>query len=144
MATSVNATATMRGGRLRFANHKAFGQAVGQLDAGVYHVHISPLQATRSKAQNSYYWRILSLISEVTGMDDDAIHEYAKKRWLSKPFIITDKSGAIIGEETVPRRSADLPPPDFYWYTEQVRQWAVDDLKIMTPTPAEFQAETGG
>ena len=92
--------------------------------------------ATRSVAQNAYYWgAILGLIAESTGQPADDLHEFFKQRYNVKPIVLTDRAGVIVAEQQIGASTRTLSTVTFADYCEQIRAFAADRLDVRIPDP---------
>lgn len=92
--------------------------------------------ATRSAAQNSYYWGVVvGLLSEHTGYTPDEIHEILKAKFLPKKLAVTDGNGEIRGEFVIGGTTTRLNKIEFGEFVEAVRRWAAEDLGVVIPDP---------
>lgn len=128
------ATATVEAGRLTVNKPDRFHQLVHQLPDGEYHLKVTPLKASRSLRQNNYYWGVvLKYIAEKTGHSRHEIHESMKELFLLRPIIFKNDVGQLI-ELHIVNSTTSLDIPEFFDYTERVKQWASDFLKIAIPS----------
>lgn len=90
----------------------------------------------RSAVANRYYFGVvLKLIADHTGHSVDELHEDMCQRFLSRRVIkYIGKDGAII-EHSYVERSSRQDGHAFFEFVEQVRQFALDDLGVVTPCP---------
>lgn len=106
-------------------NLKAF---LGELSNGKYMLVVKKIRKVRSLPQNSYYWKIISLIAEDTGNDPDELHDHFKLRFLLS--------------ETRPQRvrsTTELNTSEMAVYMDKVIQFAAG-LGINIPSPDEYYA----
>lgn len=104
-------------------------------------VLIEKKHATRSLAQNAYYWAgVVDSISEHTGYTPDEVHEFLKAKFLPKTITLADHQGEIKEEVTIGVSTAVLNKLEFGEYIETVRRWAAEtlDLDIKSPLPLEM------
>lgn len=102
---------------------------------------IEKRHATRSAAQNAYYWAgVIGSISEHTGYTPDEVHELLKAKFLPKRMAVADKNGVIVDELVIGGTTTRLNRLEFGEYIERVRQWAAEslDLVIHDPLPLEM------
>ena len=154
-------TGIVKGGVLQLRNSQAFKSAMQELKDGEVFVTVQRARATRSLAQNAYYWGVVvELISEDSGHTPDEIHEYLKQRFLPKRLAIANGNGVVA--ETEPkglfRRVAQFlfghesTAPDtvviggsttrlnkieFGEYVSDIQRWAAEELDIVMPDPHE-------
>lgn len=129
-------TARIRGGHLQMRNRQRFETAMRQFRDGEVIVTVERAHATRSEAQNAYYFGVvLKYLHDYTEQGVDDLHEYCKHRFNAKVLMLCDKDGVIVGEERVGQSTAKLNKLTFGEYVERVRQWMRDDLGVVTPDP---------
>lgn len=88
----------------------------------LYEVSIKPYKSNRSIAQNRLYWHWISELSDQTGYEKDALHEYFKKYKLSVELV------EIFGVVQVKARStASLDTKQFTEYLQQIENFAVEN-----------------
>lgn len=128
-------TGTMRNGRLFIAHRRAFDQQLRQLDERwTLEVLVQRLRATRSVAQNRYYWSgVLGTLSSHTGYTVDELHDLMKMRFLPKHLALTDGNGEVKGEFVIGGSSRKLSTGEFSDYIERIRQFAAEDLDCNIP-----------
>lgn len=129
-ADLVIATGEVKGGRLVLRNRRQFDDQIRRMkDGWQLEVTVQRLRATRSLAQNAYFWGVvLQTISECTGDEVDDLHDYFKKRFLPKPLGID--SNEVVGGST-----RTLNTVQFGEYIEKIRQFAAEFLDIAIPDP---------
>ena len=106
-------------------------------------VLIERKHATRSLAQNRYYFGgVLRLLSEHTGYTVDELHEYFKRRFLSKPVLICDAEGVVMDEDRVGLTTTRLNKIEFGEYVESIRKVAAEmGVEIPDPDPEFFMRD---
>lgn len=95
----------------------------------------------RSLDQNAYYWWMLHLVQEDTGMDANDTHEWMKKEFLSRSIMITNSKGEIIEEKNITGSSAILKTNEFCDYMERTRVFLCQFLEMQIPLPNEVPLE---
>lgn len=132
-----DATAEIKGGRLRIRNRRAFDLALQSFTDGEVAVRVEKRRATRSPQANRYYWGVVvEAFSMRTGYDADEMHAILKAKFLPKRVAITDGNGEIQGDFVIGGSTTKLNVNDFYEYVERVRQWAAE-LGFDIPDPRE-------
>jgi hypothetical protein len=128
--------AAIQGGRLRIRNRRAFDLALAAMtDGSEVLVSIERVRATRSQAQNRWYWGcIVKAISDTTGYDPLEVHELLKEKFLPKTLALPDKDG-IANEFVIGGSTTKLNKVEFGEYCETVRRWAAECLAIDIPDP---------
>lgn len=107
----------------------------GKRDCGLT-VTIERQHATRSAAQNAWYWSgILVGLSERTGCTVDEMHEYCKRRFNAKRLILTNEHGEIVDEDRIGQTTTRLNKVTFGEYCEAIREWAARDLGVVIDDP---------
>lgn len=97
--------------------------------------------ATRSLAQNNWYWSgIIGSISDYTGYTPEETHEFCKAKFLPNKITLADKDGEVIEEIVIGTSTAKLNKIQFGEYIDSIRQWAAEtlDLDIKDPLPLEM------
>lgn len=95
----------------------------------------------RSTRQNSVLHWYLNEIADETGMEQDAIKEILRHKFLSVDAV--DKNGEIMADKSTGevlktyRSTADLSTVEFNEFTEKIRLWANDFLNLQLPLPNE-------
>ncbi len=95
---------------------------------GEYNLILKKKKKFRSSQQNKYLWAVpYKIISDDTGYTTDEVHAFLAREFLK------DRSGVI---ETV-RSTTDLSTMEFEEYTENIRRWGAETLKLNIPLPNE-------
>lgn len=129
------ANATIAAGKLRIHNRRMFDLALASMPDAEVIVTIERVRATRSQAQNRWYWgQIVKLISDETGYDPLEVHELLKEKFLPKTLALPDKHGEA-NEFVIGGSTAKLNKVEFGEYCEQVRRWAAESLGVVIPDP---------
>ena len=106
---------------------------------GKWRLSMCRYRPRRSDRQNAWYWGCIlpalrEAITEAAGepVTVDQVHEWAKGRFLGKPFV--DKAtGEVI--DAVPGSSADLNTDEFSQFCEQIRKFASEMFDLNIPDP---------
>lgn len=101
---------------------------------------IEKKHATRSLAQNAYYWSgVVGTIAEYTGYTPEEVHELLKAKFLPKTLAIPDANGEVVTELTIGQSTTKLNKLEFGEYIEAIRKWAGESLglEIHDPLPLE-------
>jgi CTP:phosphocholine cytidylyltransferase-like protein len=85
-----------------------------------YLVTIKKNRPVRSVSANSYMWIVLQAIANHTGDTADDLHEFFKKKYLSK-----EVQGEIIGQST-----KNLDTNEFAIYLKKVKEFAKTILEV--------------
>lgn len=96
--------------------------------------------ATRSLAQNAYYWGgVVGALSAHTGYTPDEMHELLKAKFLPKSMALCDGNGEVVDQLVIGGSTSKLNKIQFGEYIEQIRQWAAEALgfTIHPPLPLE-------
>jgi hypothetical protein len=102
---------------------------------------IEKRHATRSLAQNSWYWAgVIGTISDYTGYTPEEVHEFCKAKFLPRKVTLADKHGEVVEEITIGRTTTKLNKVEMGEYIEAIRAWAAEtlDLNIPNPLPLEM------
>lgn len=125
----MNLRATIVNGQLVFDN-PALWAKVKEKHSGhkiILSIKKEP-KKTRTLQQNRYYRAILAIIADETGNDPDDLHEFFKFK-LNRKY--TTFGGEVGGSTT------QLDTAQMTKYIDRVRQFALDELNISTPSPEE-------
>jgi hypothetical protein len=128
--------AVVSGGKLRIRNRRAFDLALAAMKDGTeVIVTIEKVRATRSQAQNRWYFGVIvKSISDCTGYDPLEVHELLKEKFLPKTLALPDKHGEA-NEFVIGGSTSKLNKVEFGEYCEAVRRWAAESLSIDIPDP---------
>ena len=91
----------------------------------------------RSLSQNALYWKWIGVISDETGNDNDVLHDYFKRKFLTP---INTKLNNFNGEYLNYRTTTKLPTDQMSAYMEKVNAFAGTELGILLPQPEELLA----
>lgn len=123
-------------GRIRDGKLHVRGWKPLQIRDGEVLITVERAHATRSLAQNAWYWgQILRLLAEDTGYTPDELHEYCKQRFNAKRVTFCDDDGVVKDDQTIGLSTRKLNRIAFGEYCEQIRQWAAADLHVAIPDP---------
>ena len=86
----------------------------------------------RSLSQNALYWKWIGIIANETGNDNDMLHEFFKRKFL------TPMTFHVGGEQFEHRTTTKLPTDQFSAYMDKVNAFAGAELGIMLPQPEEL------
>jgi hypothetical protein len=133
----VVATATVKNRRLHVHNRRAFDAAVAELrDGWQVELTVKRLRATRSQAQNQFYWGVVvQLLSEHTGYTPDEIHDLCKCKFIPKRLAICDGNGVIQDEIVLGGSTRKMNAIEFGEYLDNIKTWAAESLDIVMPDP---------
>jgi len=138
MRTEYMASGSVTDGELVVRNRRGFDRAMAQFPDCEVVVTIEKRHASRSLAQNRYYFGVvLHEMSKETGHTVEELHEWAKREFLPKTTVIlTNQAGEIVGETVIPETSTKrLNKIQFGELIEWVRLWAAEKLGIVIPDP---------
>ena len=141
MGTGFVTSGVIEKGQLKIRNRQALEQwAKLKRDCEVS-VVIERKHATRSVAQNAYYWGVVvHLISEHTGYTPDEVHEFLKMKFLPKKLAVQNKNGEIRDEYVIGGTTTTLNKIQFGEYLLNIQMWAASELDIQIPDPNEVAA----
>ena len=128
-------TARLKRGKMVLDRDALKAQLAGARDCQLT-VTIERAHATRSAAQNAWYWsQVLKLISEHTGYTVDEVHELMKAKFNAKVMVVTNAAGELVSEDRVGQTTTKLNKLTFGDYCEQIRIWAAQELDVYIPDP---------
>ena len=104
------------------------------LGDGEVTVTIAKRRATRSLAQNAFYWSVvLKALADHTGYTVDEMHELCKQRFNAATLVLTDPDGVVVDEIRVAQSTTGLTGLEFSEFLDQVRVWAETELGVLLP-----------
>jgi hypothetical protein len=130
MFTDLTFSGEVSDGKLTLADEKSYRLQMRQFKPGKVSIRIEVDRGKRTNQQNRYYRLVLGLISDDTGDDPDALHEFFKRKF-QVPTIAHTSWGTDIEIWT----TADNDPEKFSRYTDDVRRFALMERGIVTPDP---------
>lgn len=96
-------------------------------------VTIEPFKKRRTLSQNALYWKWINetveLVADHTGMDNDEIHEFFKKKFLPAKVVEID------GETIDFRSTRKLNTAEMSEYMEKIYAFVSDRLGMRLPLP---------
>lgn len=133
----VVASAEIRRGKLYLRHRDAFEEQVSQLREGwELEVTVRRLQATRSPAQNSFYWAVVVReLSERTGYSPSEMHDFLKAKFLPKRLAVCDGTGTIQDELVLGGSTRAMDVAAFGEYLDAICQWAAETLDLVLDNP---------
>lgn len=96
-------------------------------------IEIRQHRKKRSLSANALYWKWLGIVSEETGNDVDALHEWAKRNF-SKPRPVT-----IMGDVCEIYTTAKMTVGEMSEYMDRFNAWAASE-GIILPQPEDRAA----
>ena len=139
--TEARTTGRIRHGRLRTRNRARFLRRIGRMRDGEVELIVRRHCATRSAAQNAWYFAgIVTPLAEHTGYDVDEMHQLLKQLFLSKALAVTDGNGEVVGEYVIGGSTRKLNTIEFGEYCERIRRWAGETLGVVVDDPHEAAA----
>ena len=130
------ASGFVKDGKLLVRNKTGYERALAMMRDGEVLVTIARRRATRSQAQNRYWWGVcIELVSEHTGYTPDEVHELAKQMFLPKKLAVTDGNGEIKGEFVIGGTTTRLNKLEFGEFVARFQQWAAETLGVVIPDP---------
>jgi len=94
---------------------KYFDNLLKNLDGKEMMLSLDKPKSIRSVEANRYYWLLIDHISEYTGEDKNALHEYFKQKYLSEEILVM---GCPVQKRT---STTKLSVRRFYEYCEKIR-----------------------
>lgn len=123
----------LRSGRIELDDRFAFNTLLRNRPDGRVLVKVGP--PNRSEQANAYYWHVLGLIAGHTGESEDDLHEYFKVKFISKRVALCDGNGEVKDDVVIGGSTAKLDRQTFFDYVENVRHFALIELRVETPDP---------
>lgn len=108
--------ATVIKGKLDLATPEKFKKFItGMKDGERLELTVEKRKLRRTNSQNAYYWAYLKIIADETGDDENSLHEYFKRAFLSPKFVF------VLGKEVrLPRETKCLSKIEFGEYLDRI------------------------
>lgn len=139
------ASAHVKGGKFFLRNRRQFDQIVKTWSDGEYTATFEKAHATRTRAQNDYYWavvvpRIAATFKELrllAGEDPKTTHEVLKSQFMDPELIRTGKIRGFISDTglCIGTSTKDLNRLQFIDYLERISDHAAEYWKTYIPPP---------
>lgn len=131
----------VEGGKLQVRNRKWLEGRLRKLRDCEVSITVERLHATRSLAQNAWYFGVvLAALEDHTGYGKDELHELMKQMHLPRHRAICDGNGEVKGEFVIGGTTTRLNKVEFGEYCERIRKWAAEQLGVNIPDPNEDHA----
>lgn len=115
----------VKNGKLEIIDRDAYDMAVSALDGKSVEVSIGDLFKNRSIPQNKLYWGgVVRAISDHTGMFPDEVHEFLKRKFLTREF---HYQGRVF---EYARSTTGLDTKEFTDYVDKCVMWAGSELGL--------------
>lgn len=129
MFTDLTFSGEVADGKLTLADQASYRNQMRQFKPGKVIVRVELDRGKRSNQANRYLWLIYNLIADSTGDDPNSLHDFFKRRFLPPTVVM------VLGQEMEVWSTAGQDPEKFEQYVKNVRQFALDELGIVTPEP---------
>lgn len=110
---------------------KAFEKRLNNLPDGTFRVVIE--KTDKTKAQNDYYWSMVTAMARQTGNDENEMHEALKDMFLPADKYIT----RIISTQR--NTTKGLTKDEFSNYIEACAKWSAEHLNFVWEDPEEYK-----
>jgi hypothetical protein len=139
MKDRITAAGFIKDGVLKVRHRKNFDASVSRMRDGDVEVMILRRRATRSLAQNRYYFGVIvKLLSDHTGYTTDEMHDVLKAKFLPKRLTFADGNGEVKDEFVIGGSTVRLTKDQFgEEYCEPIKRWAAE-LGVIIPDPNEI------
>lgn len=98
-----------------------------------YDVTVNVHRAKRSCPQNRLMWMWIGLIASELGYTKDELNTVFKSMWCPR------KTVTVAGKATeIPVSTSELDSKQFTTYLDTLKQYALDELHILLPSPGDF------
>lgn len=138
----VTSNGRISGGKLFVSNRRDFDAALATWRDCAVSVVIERLHATRSKAQNDYYWSVV--VPRVAGawakrlgreVSAEEAHELLKAQFLPHEMAGQGKNGTLINGLVIGGSTTKLNKLQFIEYLEAIVGWAAEHWDTYIPDP---------
>jgi hypothetical protein len=138
----ITVTGFIRKGKLEIRGRKALAERVRRMRDGEVTVTIERAHATRSKAQNDYYWSVV--VERVAGAYAVAMqrpvppkeaHELLKAQFLPHDMAAKGRNGTLMNGLVFGGSTAKLDKLQFIEYLEAIVGWAAEKWHVYIPDP---------
>ena len=141
MKDRITAAGHIEDGVLKVRHRKDFDAAVSLWKDGEVEVIVLRRRATRSDAQNRYYWGVIvQMLSDKYGYTPDEMHDVLKAKFLPKRLTFSDGNGEVKGDFVIGGSTVRLTKEQFgEEYCEPIKRWAAE-LGCVIPDPTDSWA----
>jgi hypothetical protein len=128
--------ANVKGGKLYIASRPEFDRLLtGWADCPAI-VTVERAHATRSKAQNDYYWSVVvARIAAKWDKDPKFAHELLKAQFLPHALAASGENGALLNGLVIGGTTSKLNKLQFVEYLEAIVGWAAEKWDVYIPDP---------
>ncbi len=136
MTDTVYGAGMMRRGRLRLLRAEVLSAQLAMLRNGPVEITIRRRFATRSQAQNNFYWvALVQPIADHTGYPPSVVHQLLKAKFLPRTVAVHDRNGTIQGEYVLGGTTRTLTVGEFADYCRAIETWVTEELGFAIPSP---------
>lgn len=125
MDSKYNFYAEVINGKLTMKEPELFAKFLGMLK-GLVLITIRPRKKMRSLSQNNGYWLLLTWFANELGCEPMELHEYLKKRFLSKIHTFENKKTKSTEVIYLSGSTTDLSTKEFGDYMENIYRTAAE------------------
>lgn len=132
----------VEGGKLFISSRRDFDEALARWQNCRVSVVVERLHATRSKAQNDYYWSVV--VARIAGhwaaqmkrnVSPEEVHELLKAQFLPPDAAQRGENGSLINGLVIGGTTTKLNKLEFVEYLESIVGWAAEKFSLYIPDP---------
>lgn len=130
------------GGKLIVSDRRKFDAHIARWKDCRVSITVEKLHATRSKAQNDYYWSVI--VARIAGewsaklrrvVPPAEVHELLKAQFLPHDLAAKGENGTLINGLIIGGSTTKLNKLEFIGYLEAIVGWAAEKWDIYLPDP---------
>lgn len=130
------AGARIDGGKLLIRNRREFDRLLATWKNCPAIVTVERAHATRSKAQNDYYWSVVVARIALAWKKDAAfVHELLKAQFLPHDMANAGTNGTLMNGLVIGGSTSKLNKLQFIEFLEAIVMWAAETWKVYIPDP---------
>lgn len=132
----------VEGGKLFISKRQDFDQAIARWKDCRVSVVVERLHATRSKAQNDFYWSVV--VARIAGhwaakmkrnVSPEEVHELLKAQFIPPDKAQRGENGTLINGLVIGGTTTKLNKLEFIEYLESIVGWAAEKFDLYIPDP---------
>lgn len=129
-------------GKLHISNRREFDAALASFRDCPVFVTVERMHATRSKAQNDYYWSVV--VARIAGawsaklerpVSQEEAHEILKAQFLPHDKAAKGENGTLMNGLVIGGTTTKLNKLEFIEYLELIVGWAAEKWECFIPDP---------
>jgi hypothetical protein len=123
-------------GKLHISNRQEFDRQLGAWKDCPAIVTVERAHATRSLAQNNYYWSVVvARIAAKWKKDPKFVHELLKAQFLPHDMAASGENGTLMNGLVIGGSTSKLNKLQFIEYLEAIVGWSAEKWDVYIPDP---------